>query len=337
MVSSWEPGTQYDYGAVVEYENNTYKIIQPHFSQVDWTPDITPALWGLVHRGYRSDREAEENDSSKQWNEHKTQQVEISHEDRQKKWYDLDDKKKKEVEIGGGLLAGALLLGGGFAAYKHHQKAEEDKKADAWALQNWIHEAQQTTEAYHKNGSQSPVTWVLTHGKRIPPGAIKGGNDQGHTLYIARAFQDGGVIPGKASDWFQKGAVIGYEEKEIQLDTYEILVGNNNKVKWVTVKGSLKVDSLGATPVDGGKENDGTPLYIARAPYGESDPIDVHPGKVSEKLGGTLIPYGGTEKKVDEYSVLCYKSEEEIDGGDEEVVSSFSKLQVSEPEVTPED
>ena len=64
------------------------------------------------------------------------------------------------------------------------------KKADAWALQNWIQEAQQTTEAYHKNGSQSPVTWVLTHGKRIPPGAIKGGNDQGHTLYIARAFQD---------------------------------------------------------------------------------------------------------------------------------------------------
>jgi hypothetical protein len=67
--------------------------------KVDWTPDITPALWGLVHRGYGSDREAEENDSSKQWNEHKTQQVEISHEDRQKKWYDLDDKKKKEVEV----------------------------------------------------------------------------------------------------------------------------------------------------------------------------------------------------------------------------------------------
>lgn len=51
MVWQWEPGTEYDYGAVVEYEcvplhcshlprhvkpctDNTYKIIQPHSSQV---------------------------------------------------------------------------------------------------------------------------------------------------------------------------------------------------------------------------------------------------------------------------------------------------------------
>jgi len=290
-----------------------------------------------MHRGHGSDREPEENDSSKEWHEHKTQQVEIPHEDRQKTWHDLDDKKKKELEIGGGLLAGALLLGaGGFATYKHHQKAEEEKKADAWALQNWIHDAQQRTEEYRRNGSQSPVTWVLTHGKHIPPGAIKGGHDQGHVLYIARAFQDGGVIPGKASDWFQKGAVIGYEEKEIQLDTYEILVGNNDKVKWVPVQGSLKIDSLDATPVDGGKENNETPLYVAQAPYGENDPIDVHPGKVSEGLGGAFIPYEGTEKKVKEYRVLCYQSEGQIDGRDEDVLTSFNRLHVSEPEVPPE-
>jgi len=333
MVSYWEPGTQYDYGAVVEYEHNTYKIIQPHFSQSDWTPDRTPALWGRMHRGHGSEREPEENDSSAAWHEHKTQQVEIPHEDRQKKWYDLDDKRKTELEVGGGLLAGALLLGGGFAAYKHHQKAEEEKKSEAWALQNWIYDAQKRTEEYSRKGSQSPATWVLTHGKRIPPGAIKGGHEQGHTLYVARAFQDGGIIPGKASDWFQKGAVIGYKEKEIQLDTYEILVGNINKLKWVPVKGSLKVASLGATPVEGGKENDETPLYIAQAPYGGNDPIDVHPGKVSEALGGAFIPYDGTEENVKEYRVLCYKSEEEADGQDEEVVASFSRLQVSESEV----
>jgi hypothetical protein len=64
------------------------------------------------------------------------------------------------------------------------------KKATAWALQNWIHDAQQRTEEYHRDGSQSPVTWILTHGKNIPPGAIKGGHDQGHVLYVARAFQD---------------------------------------------------------------------------------------------------------------------------------------------------
>src|ERR1700677_4371693 len=138
MVSNWEPGTQYDYGAIVEYEGESVPVaLMPprqvtlyiqitrtrssnHISlrytscavyscihllnglvctQWDSTPDRTPALWGRVHRGHGSDREPEENDSSKEWHEHKTQQVEIQPEDRQKKWYDLDDKKKKELEV----------------------------------------------------------------------------------------------------------------------------------------------------------------------------------------------------------------------------------------------
>jgi hypothetical protein len=82
------------------------------------------------------------------------------------------------------------LLSPVYLVYPDWSLARLKKKADAWALQNWLHDAQQRTEEYHRNGSQSSVTWILTHGKRIPPGAIKGGHDQGHTLYIARAFQD---------------------------------------------------------------------------------------------------------------------------------------------------
>jgi hypothetical protein len=259
-----------------------------------------------MHRGHGSDRPQGENDPANKWNEHKTQHVEIPHKERQKKWYDLDDERKKELEIGGGLLVGAVLLGGGFAAWKHHQKADEDKKADAWALQNWVHEAQARAEEYYKQGPQSPVTWVLTYGKNILPRAIEGGYDQGHTVFIARAYQDGGIQLGKASDRFSKGAVIGYEEKEIQLDTYEILVGDATAVKWVNVDGPFDVGSLGAIPVEGGKENNETPLFIAQAPYGNTNPIDVHPGKIGEGLDGALISYNGVEVKVKEYSVLCY-------------------------------
>jgi len=64
------------------------------------------------------------------------------------------------------------------------------KKADAWALQNWVHEAQARAEEYYKRGPQSPVTWVLTYRKNILPGAIEGGYDKGHTVFIARAYQD---------------------------------------------------------------------------------------------------------------------------------------------------
>ena len=34
MTRHWEPGTQYNYGDVVEYQGQHYKIIQAHRSQV---------------------------------------------------------------------------------------------------------------------------------------------------------------------------------------------------------------------------------------------------------------------------------------------------------------
>jgi hypothetical protein len=302
MPDQWQPGVQYDYGSVVEFQCNTYKIIQPHRSQNDWTPPVTPALWGRLPARHEQSAPQQPNDSDKGWDQHQTTHVEPDHEDRQKKWYDLDDQKKKDFEIGGGLLAGAALLGGGFAMYKHHQKGEEDKKADVWALQNWLHEAQARTAAFHQQGPQGPVTWVLANGKHIPAGAIVAGEDSGHQLYVSRAFQDGGIQLGKASDWFQKGAVIGYSNEEIQLDTYEILIGDSNAVRWVDARGTFNLSSLGGKPVEGGRENNGTPLYIAQAPIKGS----VQPGKVREGLNGAFVPYGGEEHEVKEYRVLCY-------------------------------
>ena len=76
----------------------------------------------------------------------------------------------------------------------------------------------------------------------------------------------------------------------IQLDTCEILVGNSQNargVKWVDVEGFFSIGYLqGATPVKGGKEDDGTKLYFAQAPYGNGDPIGVHTGKIAEGLDG---------------------------------------------------
>lgn len=78
---------------------------------------------------------------------------------------------------------------------------------------------------------------------------------------------------------------------QAKLSQYEILLGDMRGLKWVQTGNTLNVASLGATPVEGGYENDGTPLYVARAYHNGAK----HPGKASAKLDGklSLHPSGG--------------------------------------------
>ncbi|KAI0071721.1 carbohydrate-binding module family 12 protein [Panus rudis PR-1116 ss-1] len=328
MVQYWEPGTQYDYGAVVEYEGHKYKIIQPHRSQSDWTPPLTPALWGRL-----SDQDHNEGQQQHQYQPQYQQQqppqpqynygappqqtgyqpphlekpegqtVDVSHDDRKKKWHELDDDQKKKFEIGGGLLAGAAAVAAGYFAYREHEKSEEEKKANVWALSNWLRDAQERTARFYREGPTAPVTWVLVEGKNIPTEqAIIGGEEGGQPIYICRAFHEGSIQVGKAQPNYKKGGVLGYAHDEIHVDKYEVLLGDKRAVRWVDAHGRLNVQNLGARPVEGGRESDGTPLYIAQAHYHNA----ITPGKISERLNAAFIPYSGTEKEIKDYRVLCY-------------------------------
>ncbi|KAF8170224.1 carbohydrate-binding module family 12 protein [Mycena galopus ATCC 62051] len=320
-------GKEYFIDDVVESQGNVYKCTLYHRSQSDWTPQAAHSLWkpiprheGGEHREHHEGRERHEHREERERHEYRESEkpqsympstqsglpsgegANVHHEERKKHWYDLDDHRKKELEVGGGLLAGAALLAGGYAAFKTHEKGEEEKKAQTWALQNWVHDAEARTAEYHQSGARGPATWILNEGKVIPEKAILVGKEHSWNLYICRAFYNGGLQIGKASEAFQKGAVIGYKHEEIQLGTYEILVGDMRGLRWVDAHGRLNVASLGYTPVEGGKENDGTLLYIAEAPHKGA----VHPGKASEKLDGAYIPYDGGEQCVKSYRVLCY-------------------------------
>jgi len=331
MAPRWQPGEEYNNGDVVQYEGVEYKIVQSHRSQGDWTPPQTPALWGRMQGGDHERRPHHE--SSGQWGEdHKQQRhhgyeqqphqqqrqddppsqpisaVQPTKEETEKHWYDVSDKQKKELEVGGGLLAGVAALGAGYYAYKEHGKKEEEKKAHVWSLNNWIVESQARTQEWRSGRYNQPVAWIFNEGKSIPHDAIQGGEERGERLYICRAYHEGGLMVGKACRVFEKGAVIGYKKDEIHLAQYEILVGDSQAVKWVHCSGQLILQNgtlQGATPVEGGREPDGHPQYIAQAPHNNA----VHPGKACETYGdGCFIPYDRTEKKVKEYSVLCYKA-----------------------------
>ncbi|KAF8348132.1 carbohydrate-binding module family 12 protein [Amanita rubescens] len=322
MVQYWEPGTQYNFGDVVQFEGHKYKIIQPHRSQSDWTPPITPALWGKLQDGddgcqqqqqqpqqhqYQPPSNPPYSDGAPQYgadqgsypaekpsNDGSEQQGEKKH------FWD-DEGNVKKLEIGGALLAGAAAIGAGIFAHKQHEKKKEEGKSQEWAQSHWLAEAQDRTNTFRRDGPQGPVTWVLAEGKNIPRGALPVSTDP-YNMYTCRAFIDGGLQLGKASSEFNSGAVIGYKNHENHIDVYEILLGDPRGVHWVSVSGKVNLAYLKTRPVEGGKENDGTPLFIARAYHKDA----VHPGKANPNFDGAYIPWGGKEVLIHQYEILCY-------------------------------
>ncbi|KAI0704032.1 hypothetical protein C8Q76DRAFT_771462 [Earliella scabrosa] len=309
MVDHWEPGTQYDSRSIVEYQGHRYKIIKPHQSQSGWEPPAASALWGRlpeeVHEqqpvshgaggGYSENPSIERPSSS----EHPDQSVPIHEEERKHGWDSLSDDRKKQIEIGGGLLTGAAAIGAGYFAYKGHKESEEEEEANLWDFDNWLHDAQQRTREYYEGRSRGPVTWILVDGRNIPTNiAIPGGEEHGVPHYICRGFHE----IGKASPDFKTGAIIGYGHKEIHLPQYEVLVGDRHAIRWVAWEGRVDLGMLPGRPVEGGREADGQPLFVAQATHNNA----VVPGKCGPHLPGAFIPYANDEKEVGYYRILCY-------------------------------
>lgn len=48
LFQMWEIGRAYAVNDRAQYNGTLYKCVQAHTSQADWTPDATPALWGVV-------------------------------------------------------------------------------------------------------------------------------------------------------------------------------------------------------------------------------------------------------------------------------------------------
>jgi len=320
MTAEWQPGTQYNFGDIVVYEGARYKIIQPHTSQSDWTPPVVPALWGRIpeeqwqdHEPYcppdgKGDYHGQDVAQPSDYHNHPEQTVEIIHEEQKKSWLDLTDERKQQLKVGGGIAAGAALLGAGyFAWHKHeeHKKSEEEKDALKWGVQGWAKESQAKTEEFRNHGPRAPFTWVLVEGREnIPKSALVAGTDQNNNpIFIARAFFEHGLQIGKASPHFQQGCAIGYAGKVIELPTFEVLVADPQAVCWISYSKQLNVNGLGAKPVEGGKEENGALLYVARVKYNGG----THPAKCGEHLPAAHLAFNHTEVLVEDYEVLCLK------------------------------
>jgi uncharacterized protein DUF3421 len=66
-----------------------------------------------------------------------------------------------------------------------------------------------------------PGHWIAAAGGAVPPGAVSGGFEDGHPLFICRTHFGTGVHPGKV---VANNCNIGYGGKEVTVPQYEVLV-----------------------------------------------------------------------------------------------------------------
>ncbi|KAJ3079612.1 hypothetical protein HK102_003665 [Quaeritorhiza haematococci] len=295
----WEPGTSYNQGDKVVYQGKTYKIIQPHTSQSGWEPTQTPALWGACHDEQVGQQQQQQESQDRGWFSQKPADQQPQQQQGEEEGEEKKEGFSSGMKIAAGVLGGAAALGLGALAYNQYNKHQENKQQTAWAGGNWETEAQQRLQQYNSAAVKPKVAWVLTTGNEVPANAIPGGAEKdGEPLYIARAFIEHGVHIGKIGR-HMTNANIPYGGKEVSVSTYEVLVGDQNAVRWVDRSGALVTDGLNL--VEGGREPNGSPLYIAQAAYKGG----VHPGKAGAAFKkGAMIPYGGDEEHVLNYRVL---------------------------------
>ena len=134
------------------------------------------------------------------------------------------------------------------------------------------------------SGAQAQqVSWIQAVNGQVPPGAVATGIERGANLYVCRVTQsDGSKHPGKLI--VNDGCHIGYGGRELNLKSYEVMVGS---VNWVA---SSQGRAVPAGAVIAGVER-GTNLYVCRSTMSAGS---VHGGK----LMGTdtcHVGYGGRE------------------------------------------
>jgi hypothetical protein len=148
MVSIWQAGVNYGLNDVVNHNGKTYKIRQPHTSQADWEPQMTPALWSVVPDQYQDQNQQHQQQAqvSPHYQQHQPPPSYQNHQENQQyqkppQSHDQDQHQNHEDDknffekigdklgTGGTIAAGvglAAVVGGGIALAVNHSKKDKD-------------------------------------------------------------------------------------------------------------------------------------------------------------------------------------------------------------------
>ncbi|KAJ2596399.1 hypothetical protein GGF39_003466 [Coemansia sp. RSA 1721] len=157
----------------------------------------------------------------------------------------------------------------------------------------------------NNTGHGQQLEWIRSQNGSIPAtGIAQGVERDGRPLFIARGFYKGALHPGKAAPHLANGGFeFSWGGQAIRLNEYFVLSGDINRTKWVRVSGPVPQDNA-LKLVDGGHEENGNLLYVAKAEHRGSLQL----GKAGNHLpNGMSFAYDNKEEYKHEYYVLAYR------------------------------
>lgn len=269
--SKWAEGIDYTPGEIVKYMGKKYKLLQPHKSQGDWTPNLVPALWHPVEESGGSEGSGDELKKKDKKDKKKKKEdggesggsegddKKKKKEDKEKKKKDKEDKKKEKH--GDGEHDGE----------DKKKDKDKDKKKDKHGEPSHgddhdDHEKKEKDKKKDKDKKADKVEGLVA--------ATSG-------LHISGS----GVGFASSLDWVTAARKVAAEFQQ---------QGPKGPVTWLLVEGG----PIPAGGVVAGEESDRTPLFVARAYYEGA----IHIGRVSAK--GAFIGHNGKEVKVDIFEIL---------------------------------
>ncbi|KAG4077532.1 hypothetical protein HA402_002959 [Bradysia odoriphaga] len=138
--------------------------------------------------------------------------------------------------------------------------------------------------------------WVpKSNGEYVESGGVHAGTDSGNELFVARAYHEGAVVPGKLHV-SHSSVYIPYNMSEVPVQNYEVLVAPVGALSWIDGEGG----GVPSNAVVGGQTNDGETLYIGRVVHNGTVTV----GKIHPSHGVCYFPYGGEELNSNLYEVL---------------------------------
>lgn len=158
------------------------------------------------------------------------------------------------------------------------------------------------SHVYNQRHYRSPAVWQDSAEGHVPyNNPVIGGNDvNGEPIYVGRANESGDTIPGKVVP-SHRVCYVAYAGRECAHHHYQVLTNpNNTELVWVQAShGSIPTGALA-----GGKQSDGTNLYIGRGHYNGSMVV----GKVHPQHHVLYVSFGGDEHPIHSYEVLVAKN-----------------------------